>query len=167
MRCFRPLLIASLALAAAAPARAQEPVAAGMTRDDVVARRGAPLAERVVGDLTVLLYESACVPRCAANDVVLLREGQVLAALPAEPEPAGGAVAGAAAGDSLSAILDADVFDPAMLSAPTLFPAYVSDRFSTLHAPAPLRVRPYRLPGSFTARELAEFDRDRAADPRD
>lgn len=163
MRCFRPLLIASLALAAAAPARAQEPVTAGMTRDDVVSRRGAPLAERMVGDLTVLLYESACVPRCAANDVVLLREGRVLAALPAEPGPA----AGAGPGDSLSAILDADVFDPAMLAAPTLFPAYVADRFSTLHAPAPLRVRPYRLPGSFTARELAEFDRDRATDPRD
>lgn len=162
MRCIRPLLIASLALAAlGTPAAAQDTLATTMTREDVIARRGTPLVERVVGDLTVLLYESACLPRCAANDMVLLREGRVIATLPAEPAAAPPAV------DSLTALLDADVFAPSALSTPTLFPAYVVDEFSTLHAPEPLRVRPYRLPGSFAPGELSEFERARAGAPRE
>ena len=158
MRWFRPPYVAALALTlAAAPAAAQTTVTTDMTRDEVVALRGTPLAERVSGDLTVLQYPGTCAVRCATNDVVLVRQGRVVGVMIAEP-PA--AADGAVAGDSL-------VGPPSMLAEPGLFPAYVADEFSTLRAPEPLRVRPYRVPGSFTAAELAEFDRARAGAPQD
>ena len=157
MRWFRPLSIAALAVAlAAASAAAQATVTTDMTRDEVVARRGAPLAERVAGDLTVLLYPGTCAVRCATNDVVLVRQGRVVGVMIAEPA----APDSAAPADSLGE-------EPPLRAALGLFPAYVADEFSTLRAPEPLRVRPYRRPGSFTASELAEFDRARAGEPRD
>lgn len=158
MRRFRPLAIAATVLAtAAAPVAAQATVTTEMTRDEVITLRGTPLAERVTGDLTLLLYPGACAVRCATNDVVLLRQGRVIGAMIAEPAVAGDSAAPA---DSLDA-------EPSMRAAPGLLPAFVADEFSTLRAPEPLRVRPYRLPGSFTAAELADFDRGRAGAPRD
>ena len=157
MRWFRPLAIAALVVvAAAAPAAAQATITAEMTREEVVALRGAPLGERVAGDLTVLLYPGSCAADCATNDVVLVRQGRVIGAMIAEP-----AVADSAAGlDSLPA-------EPSTPRGASIFPAYVADEFSTLRAPEPLRVRPHRLPGSFAAGELAEFDRARAGAPRE
>jgi hypothetical protein len=82
-------LIASLALIATAAqvaAQAAATIAAGMPRDAVVARLGAPAAERASGGATYLFYASVCEPACAVNDLVVLRGGRVADAIFGSPE---------------------------------------------------------------------------------
>jgi len=145
MRCSLAASLVALIIAAG-PLRAQEPVSPGQTRDEVIARLGAPPAERASGDLTFLFYESACAPRCPLSDVVILRGGRVVDALVAphterasEPEPA-----------------EEEDFGANTLRAVEPLYFYVDPM---LHAARPLVARPYRLPGSFGPRDIEEFER--------
>jgi len=83
-----PLTASLVLIATAAPAAAQGPaatVAAGMPRDVVVARLGAPVAERTSGNATYLFYASVCEPACPVNDLVVLRGGRVADAIFVSP----------------------------------------------------------------------------------
>jgi hypothetical protein len=74
-----------LACAAATPLAAQETITAGMSRHEVVALLGDPAAERRSGDATFLFYASRCEPTCAANDLVVMRDGRVADAILVSP----------------------------------------------------------------------------------
>jgi hypothetical protein len=150
MRC---TLATSLALVAvAAPLRAQEPVSPDQTREEVIARLGAPAAERASGDLTFLFYESACAPRCSLSDVIILRSGRVLDAL----------VAPRAAGAAADQPGDVEDFGATTLRA--VEPLYFYGD-PTLHAARPLVARAYRLPGSFGPGDIEEFERAQRGGP--
>jgi hypothetical protein len=56
-------------------------VAPGMSRDDVVAEWGEPVAERAVGTWTYLYFRNGCEATCGTFDVVLLDGGQVVDAI--------------------------------------------------------------------------------------
>ena len=144
MRCLHAVPLALLA--AAAPLRAQEPLAPGQTREEVIGRLGAPAAERASGDLTFLFYESACAPRCPLSDVVILRGGRVVDAL----------VAPRASGTTASEPAVVEDFGANTLRAVEPLYFYVDP---TLHAARPLVARPYRLPGSFGPGDIEEFER--------
>lgn len=144
MRCLHAVSL--VLLAAAAPLRAQEPVSPDQTREEVIARLGAPAAERASGDLTFLFYESACAPRCPLSDVVILRGGRVVDALVAPRE---GRTSAAEPGEE-------EDFGASMLRAVEPLYFYVDP---TLHAARPLIARPYRLPGSFGPGDIEEFER--------
>jgi len=141
------VLVALVAVGTPAPLGAQAPVSPDQTRAEVITRLGAPAAERAAGDLTFLIYESACAPRCAARDVVVLRGGRVVDALFAS-EGTGAAGEGAEVED----------FGAITLRAVEPLYFYVDP---TLHAARPLVARAYRLPGSFAPGEVAEFERAR------
>lgn len=77
----KTLLIASgVALLLAAPAAGQT-VRAGMTLSEVRGTLGDPAAVRVAGDWTYLFYANGCPVRCGSDDVVFLRDGQVVSAV--------------------------------------------------------------------------------------
>jgi hypothetical protein len=144
MRCLQAVSLALLAVAA--PLRAQEPVSPDQTREDVIARLGAPAAERASGELTFLFYESACAPQCPLSDVVILRSGRVVDALVA---PRGSRTAASELGE-------VEDFGANTLRAVEPLYFYVDP---TLHAARPLVARPYRLPGSFGPGDIEEFER--------
>lgn len=56
-------------------------VSPGMTRDDVIAAWGAPVAERAAGGWTYLYYRNGCELSCGTFDVVFLENGQVVDAI--------------------------------------------------------------------------------------
>lgn len=72
------------AIAAAAPARAQDTTGAvrpGMTEADVTARWGEPVAVRRTGDWTYLFYANGVEHSAGLWDVVFLQGGQVVDAI--------------------------------------------------------------------------------------
>ncbi|HEX9580387.1 MAG TPA: hypothetical protein VF970_04710 [Gemmatimonadales bacterium] len=56
-------------------------VAPGMTRDDVIAVWGVPVAERTAGTRGYLYFRNGCEVSCGTFDVVLLENGQVVDAI--------------------------------------------------------------------------------------
>jgi hypothetical protein len=56
-------------------------VAPGMSRDQVVAMWGQPVAERAAGAWTYLYYRNGCEVSCGTFDVVFLENGQVVDAI--------------------------------------------------------------------------------------
>lgn len=73
-------LVLSLTTAVAAQdgARTIDP---GMSKADVVARLGAPAAERRAGDFTYLFYHNGCERSCGMSDVVVLEGDAVVDAI--------------------------------------------------------------------------------------
>ncbi len=75
--------------APARPARADEPwtpldtgtVAPGMSREEVIALWGVPVAERSVGDRAYLYFRNGCEVSCGTFDVVFLENGVVVDAI--------------------------------------------------------------------------------------
>ncbi len=57
----------------------------GMTRDEVVAIWGPPVADRGAGPWTYLFYRNGCEVTCGTFDVVLLENGQVVDAIVRAP----------------------------------------------------------------------------------
>jgi hypothetical protein len=53
----------------------------GMTRDEVIAIWGAPVAERTLGAWTYLYFRNGCEVSCGTFDVVFLENGQVVNAI--------------------------------------------------------------------------------------
>lgn len=53
----------------------------GMSRDDVIAVWGSPVAERTAGNWTYLYYRNGCEVSCGTFDVVFLENGQVVDAI--------------------------------------------------------------------------------------
>ena len=77
-------LLASLALAVAAPLRAQDTeqtIDPGMTRDQVVEHLGKPLNERKTGNAWFMFYGNGCERACGMNDLVILEDGKVVDAI--------------------------------------------------------------------------------------
>ena len=75
---------ALLAAATAAPLGAQAAAATidpGMTREQVVARLGTPVAERHSGSRTYLYYRNGCESRCGMQDLVMLDGDAVVDAI--------------------------------------------------------------------------------------
>lgn len=70
-----------LLFAGALPLSAQAVIDPGMTRDQVVARLGAPAIERRTGDATFLFFTNGCERTCGMNDVVVLSKGAVVDAV--------------------------------------------------------------------------------------
>ncbi|MBI2408500.1 MAG: hypothetical protein HYV19_09405 [Gemmatimonadetes bacterium] len=70
-----------LLIAGALPLSAQAVVDPGMSKAAVVARLGAPVIERSVGDASFLFYKNNCERRCGMNDVVVLDKGKVVDAV--------------------------------------------------------------------------------------
>lgn len=56
-------------------------VAPGMSRDQVVALWGAPVAERAAGTRSYIYYRNGCEVSCGTFDVVFLENGQVVDAI--------------------------------------------------------------------------------------
>ncbi len=56
-------------------------VAPGMTREQVIALWGVPVAERSVGNRTYLYFRNGCEVTCGTFDVVFLEGGQVVDAI--------------------------------------------------------------------------------------
>lgn len=56
-------------------------VAPGMSREEVVAIWGVPVAERMSGAWTYLYYRNGCEVTCGTFDVVFLQDGQVVDAI--------------------------------------------------------------------------------------
>jgi hypothetical protein len=80
----RLTLLASLALAVAAPLRAQDAeqtIDPGMTRDQVVEHLGKPLNERKTGNAWFMFYGNGCERTCGMNDLVILEDGKVVDAI--------------------------------------------------------------------------------------
>lgn len=77
----RTLLAAFFALAAAGPAFGQATISAGMSESDVRSRFGAPATVRQDGEWTYLFYHNGCPVRCGSDDVVFLKNGEVVAAV--------------------------------------------------------------------------------------
>ena len=80
----RLTLLASLALAVAAPLRAQDAeqtIDPGMTRDEVVTHLGKPLNERKTGNAWFMFYRNGCEKTCGMNDLVILEDGKVVDAI--------------------------------------------------------------------------------------
>jgi len=76
-------LAAALALAAPRRAAAQQSVTIdpGMTRDQVIAKLGAPLSSRRYDSFTYLLFKNSCERKCGMNDLVVLDSGKVVDAV--------------------------------------------------------------------------------------
>lgn len=80
----RLTLLASMALAVAAPLRAQDTeqtIDPGMTRDQVVEHLGKPLNERKTGNAWFMFYGNGCERTCGMNDLVILEDGKVVDAI--------------------------------------------------------------------------------------
>lgn len=80
----RLTFLASLALAVAAPLRAQDTeqtIDPGMTRDQVVEHLGQPLNERKTGNAWFMFYRNGCERTCGMNDLVILEDGKVVDAI--------------------------------------------------------------------------------------
>ncbi|GBD33111.1 hypothetical protein HRbin33_02091 [bacterium HR33] len=56
-------------------------IAPGMTREQVIALWGVPVAERTVGNRTYLYFRNGCEVSCGTFDVVFLEGGQVVDAI--------------------------------------------------------------------------------------
>jgi len=78
-------MIAGLALCVAATSPLVAQTAAtidpGMTREQVVAKLGAPLSARSFNGFTYLLYRNGCEKKCGMNDLVVLDSGKVVDAV--------------------------------------------------------------------------------------
>lgn len=70
-----------LIVAAAMPLSAQVVIDPGMPKDQVVARLGAPVVERVSRDAVFLLYTNGCERTCGMHDLVVLDKGVVVDAV--------------------------------------------------------------------------------------
>ena len=68
---------------AAAPLAAQTPatIDPGMTREQVVAKLGAPLSAREKDTHLYLFYKNGCEKKCGMNDLVVLDSGKVVDAV--------------------------------------------------------------------------------------
>lgn len=75
------LLLSLLSIPSMLPAQRVATVRAGMTEVDVRNAFGAPATVRTAGDWTYLFYHNRCPRRCGSDDVVFLRDGQVVAAV--------------------------------------------------------------------------------------
>lgn len=82
------VLLALLALFVAAPMMAQDAatIRPGMSARAVVAVFGQPTVARDAGDWTYLFYRNGCPVRCGSDDVVFLRDGEVVAAVLRSPK---------------------------------------------------------------------------------
>ena len=78
------LLLAAIMIGfAAAPGLAQESgsISPGMTIEQVTAVLGPPLVTREQGEWTYLFFSNDCLPGCGSDDVVFLRQGEVVSAV--------------------------------------------------------------------------------------
>ena len=83
IRLVAPLLALAALLAAPPAVRAQgsPSIDPGMTREQVVARLGQPVAERHSGSRTYLYYRNGCESRCGMQDLVMLDGDAVVDAI--------------------------------------------------------------------------------------
>lgn len=81
------ILLAAIAVLIAVPAAAQEPatIRPGMSAREVVAVFGTPAVSRHAGDWLYLFYPNRCPIRCGSDDVIFLRDGEVVAAVLRSP----------------------------------------------------------------------------------
>ncbi len=70
-----------LLVAGTAAAQAPQTIAPGMSRADVVARLGAPLATRTLDGNTYLFSANGCEHRCGMQDIVVLDSDKVVDAI--------------------------------------------------------------------------------------
>ena len=80
------ILLFLLLFPSVATAQQRGTISPGMSAEEVRTVFGSPLLTRQADGWTYLFYRNRCLPRCGSDDVVFLRNGEVVAAVLRAPE---------------------------------------------------------------------------------